>query len=102
MTTYITRRVLGLIPLLFGISIVSYALIGLAPGGAAGVFAGLQRQMTEADRQLILHNHDDTTDTYLVNDEGSVYRYQVELPTIIWGEWSEAVTELAAASMIRA
>jgi peptide/nickel transport system permease protein len=56
LTTYITRRVLGLIPLLFGISIVSYALIGLAPGGAAGVFAGLQRQMTEADRQLILHN----------------------------------------------
>ena len=56
MITYITRRVLGLIPLLFGISVVSYALIGLAPGGAAAVFAGLQRQMTEADRQVILHN----------------------------------------------
>ena len=56
MTSYVARRVLGLIPLLFGISLVSYALIGLAPGGAAGVFAGLQRQMTEADRQIILHN----------------------------------------------
>jgi peptide/nickel transport system permease protein len=56
MTTFIGRRVLGFIPLLLGISIVSYALIALAPGGAAGVFAGMSRQSTEADRQLLLHN----------------------------------------------
>jgi peptide/nickel transport system permease protein len=54
--TYIGRRLLGLIPLLFGISVLSYALIGLAPGGAAGVFAGMSRQMTAADRAILLHN----------------------------------------------
>lgn len=53
-------------------------------------------RLAEASGQLILHNHDDSTDTYLVNDEGSVYRYQVQLPKIVWGEWSEPVTQLAA------
>ena len=53
-------------------------------------------RLAEASGQLILHNHDETTDTYLVNDEGSVYRYQVELPTIAWGEWSDPVTQLTA------
>lgn len=38
--------------------------------------------------QLILHNHDTEADTYLVNDEGTVYRYQVKLPRVVWGEWS--------------
>src|SRR5271166_197378 len=56
MSTFIGRRVLGFIPLLLGISVISYALIALAPGGAAGVFAGMSRQSTEADRQLLLHN----------------------------------------------
>jgi peptide/nickel transport system permease protein len=53
---FLSRRILGLIPLLFGISVVSYALIGLAPGGAAAVFVGLSRQTTEADRRVMLHN----------------------------------------------
>jgi signal peptidase I len=53
-------------------------------------------RLAESGGQLILHNHDDMTDTYLVNDQGTVYRYQVELPKIVWGEWSEAATELAA------
>lgn len=53
-------------------------------------------RLAEASGQLILHNHDETADTYLVNDEGSVYRYQVQLPKIVWGEWSEPVTQLAA------
>jgi peptide/nickel transport system permease protein len=56
MSTFIGRRLLGFIPLLLGISIVSYALIALAPGGAAGVFAGMSRQSTEADRQALLHS----------------------------------------------
>jgi peptide/nickel transport system permease protein len=56
MATFITRRLLGFIPLLLGISVISYALIALAPGGAAGVLSGMSRQSTEADRQLMLHN----------------------------------------------
>lgn len=53
-------------------------------------------QLAQASGQLILHNHDDETDTYLVNDEGTVYRYQVRLPKIVWGEWSTPSTKLAA------
>ena len=28
-------------------------------------------------------------DTYLVNDSGTVYRYQIKLPLVTWGEWTE-------------
>jgi len=60
-------------------------------------------QLAEASGQLILHNHGDDADTYLVNDEGSVYRYQVQLPKVVWGEWSEPATQLAdAADLSRA
>lgn len=47
---------MGLVPLLFGISIISYAMMGLAPGGPAAIFAGMARQMTPADRAVIMHN----------------------------------------------
>ena len=55
MSAFIGRRLLGFIPLLLGISVVSYALMALAPGGAAGVLAGMSRQSSGADRQLMLH-----------------------------------------------
>ncbi|MGA9857541.1 MAG: signal peptidase I [Solirubrobacteraceae bacterium] len=53
-------------------------------------------RLAEASGQLILHNHDDTADTYMVNDEGSVYRYQAQLPKVVWGEWSEPPVQLVA------
>jgi signal peptidase I len=56
-------------------------------------------RLAESAGQLILHNHDDTTDTYLVNDEGSVYRYQVPVPKIVWGEWSEPAAPVAASDL---
>ena len=37
-------------------------------------------RLAEASGQLILDSHSDDVDTYMVNDEGSVYRYQVNLP----------------------
>ncbi len=55
-------------------------------------------RLAEASGQLILHNHDGDVDTYLVNDEGSVYRYQVQLPKVVWGEWTEPATQLADAT----
>ncbi|MGH2914321.1 MAG: hypothetical protein ACRDMX_04970, partial [Solirubrobacteraceae bacterium] len=51
--------------------------------------------LAQCSGQLILHSHDDTADTYLVNDEGTVYRYQAKLPKVTWGEWSEHETPLA-------
>lgn len=46
MSTYIIRRVLLMIPLLFGISIISYAIIRLAPGDPARLLADPE-QVTE-------------------------------------------------------
>ena len=37
MTTYIVRRLLGAVPLLLFISVVTYAMMALAPGGPVGV-----------------------------------------------------------------
>lgn len=54
-------------------------------------------RLAECSGQLILHNHDELTDTYLVNDEGTVYRYQVKLPKVVWGEWSAPTVDLAGA-----
>jgi signal peptidase I len=65
------------------------------PAIDVGSMKALSR-LAAASGQLILHSHGDAVDTYLVNDDGSVYRYQVELPKIVWGEWSETVTQLAA------
>lgn len=53
-------------------------------------------RLAEVSGQLILHSHGDDVDTYLVNDEGSVYRYQVQLPKVNWGEWTAPTHELTA------
>ncbi len=46
-------------------------------------------RLAEAAGQVILHHQADAVDTYLVNDNGTVYRYQITLPLVTWGEWSE-------------
>jgi hypothetical protein len=45
-------------------------------------------RLAEACDRLILHYREDTLDTYLVNDEGTVYRYQSRHTGVVWGEWS--------------
>jgi signal peptidase I len=51
-------------------------------------FKALAR-LAESTGQLILHHQADAVDTYLVNDNGTVYRYQISLPLVSWGEWTE-------------
>ena len=51
-------------------------------------FKALAR-LAESTGQLILHHQADAVDTYLVNDNGTVYRYQISLPLVTWGEWTE-------------
>ena len=51
-------------------------------------------RLAEAAGQVILHHQADAVDTYLVNDNGTVYRYQISLPVVSWGEWTE--TNVAA------
>jgi peptide/nickel transport system permease protein len=56
MGTFLVRRVLGVVPLLLGISVVSYAMMALAPGGSSSVFLGSARPMSPADMAIIRHN----------------------------------------------
>jgi signal peptidase I len=56
-------------------------------------------RLAECGQRMILHAHDDDADTYMVNEEGTVYRYQAR-SNVVWGEWSEvaAVQESVAAA----
>jgi signal peptidase I len=47
-------------------------------------------RLAESGQRLILHNRSGDVDTYMVNDEGTVYRYQVKASKIVWGEWTDA------------
>lgn len=53
---YIVRRLFGAIPLLFIVSVISYALMGLAPGGPTAIFAAQARRMTPAARAEFIHS----------------------------------------------
>jgi hypothetical protein len=55
-------------------------------------------RLAESGQRLILHNRSNSVDTYLVNDEGTVYRYQVRPSNVVWGEWSEPTTPVEAAA----
>ena len=47
-------------------------------------------RLAESGQRLILHSRSGDVDTYMVNDEGTVYRYRVEASKIVWGEWTDA------------
>jgi hypothetical protein len=47
-------------------------------------------RLAESGQCLILHRDDPGGDTYLVNDAGTVYRYQVKPGNVVWGEWKPA------------
>jgi hypothetical protein len=69
-------------------------------------FKALAR-LAESAGQLVLHHQADAVDTYLVNDNGTVYRYQITLPLVSWGEWTETSVDadpaaLADAAMVLA
>ncbi len=54
--------------------------------------------LAESGQRLILHNRKDNVDTYMVNEEGTVYRYQVKPSKVVWGEWSETTAPVEAAA----
>src|SRR5215217_2462545 len=55
MTRYLVRRLLGAIPLLLGVAVLSFVFMHLAPGGPDALFARNAR-MTEEALQAIRHN----------------------------------------------
>lgn len=56
MVTYLVRRLLGLIPLLLGISFVSFLFMELAPGGPTAILARTS-QLTAQQLAAIRHNY---------------------------------------------
>jgi signal peptidase I len=55
-------------------------------------------KLAESGQRLILHSRSGEIDTYMVNDEGTVYRYQVRPSKVVWGEWSDTTTPVKAAA----
>jgi hypothetical protein len=55
-------------------------------------------KLAEAGQRLILHNRSNDVDTYMVNEEGTVYRYQAKPSNVVWGEWSDTAEQVKAAA----
>jgi peptide/nickel transport system permease protein len=55
-TNYLIRRVLGLVPLLIGISLVSFGMMFMAPGGPTSVFLASSHPMSPVEIANIRHN----------------------------------------------
>jgi signal peptidase I len=72
----------------------------LGPDGLGGApvdvptIAALAR-LAQSGQRLILHSRDNSRDTYLVNDEGTIYRYRADPGNVVWGEWSATPRPLA-------
>ncbi len=54
MIAYLARRLLTLIPLFFGITLISFVVINLAPGGPISVVADLNPKMTAEARERLI------------------------------------------------
>ncbi len=55
MLYYIGRRLVGILPLLIGITIISFAVIHLAPGGPVELATTLDAKVTAGARQRLMH-----------------------------------------------
>jgi signal peptidase I len=55
-------------------------------------------RLAESGQRLILHSRAAGVDTYMVNDDGTVYRYQVRPSKVAWGEWSDTAAPVRAAA----
>ena len=70
------------------VPIVAGEDLGWPPVDVANIKALVR--LAESGQRLILHNRSGDVDTYMVNDEGTVYRYQVRASKVVWGEWTDA------------
>lgn len=57
-------------------------------------------RLAEAGDRLILHHRDADGDTYLVNDESTLYRYRIEATKVAWDEWLPAEAMAAQADAL--
>ena len=55
MLYYIGRRLIGILPLLIGITIISFAVIHIAPGGPVELATTMDAKVTAEARQRLMH-----------------------------------------------
>ncbi|MDD5254604.1 MAG: ABC transporter permease, partial [Candidatus Omnitrophica bacterium] len=58
MTTYLLRRLLGIIPLLLGITVISFAVVRLAPGEPVSIESSLNPRISPEVRQRLIAAYD--------------------------------------------
>lgn len=80
MGTYLLRRILQAIPLLIGITMVSFLIMNLAPGGPASM--QLDPKMTQEDRDRAIQN--------LGLDKPLPIQYVNWLKRILVGDWGDS------------
>lgn len=56
MTNYLIRRIIGLVPLIIGISLVSFGMMFMAPGGPTSVFLASSHPMSPIEIENTRHN----------------------------------------------
>jgi hypothetical protein len=59
-------------------------------------------RLAQSGERLILHHRGNGVDTYLVNDEGTVYRYQAKPIKVVWQEWATAPVDATAVAEVPA
>ena len=98
---YILRRLLASIPVLFGVSVITFALVHLTPTDAVDVMVGMDPDLTEADRQQIRRDlglHRPVYIQYLdwlggavQGDFGETFTRGPDVSTLIWSRLPETV-----------
>lgn len=81
MVSYITRRVIGLIPVLFGVSILVFSIMHLSPGDPAKIILG-PKATAESIAQL---------NTQLGLDEPLHTQYLTWMGNVFQGDWGRSI-----------
>ncbi len=79
---FIVRRILGAIPLLFGISVILFAIVHLAPGGPLDIYADNPSVSPEALQQI--------AERYGLNQPVPV-QYLLWLKAMVVGDWGFSI-----------
>ncbi|HEU5139129.1 MAG TPA: ABC transporter permease [Bacillales bacterium] len=83
MVSYIIRRTLLIIPLLFGISVISFGIVQMAPGDPVAMMTGMDPNISPADRQKKI-------EAYGLNDPVPV-QYLRWLGHIVQGDFGDSI-----------
>lgn len=85
MTNYLIRRIIGLVPLIIGISAVSFGMMFMAPGGPTSVFLASSHPMSPVEIASIRHN--------LGLDKPWYVQYVLWLLNILHGDFGYSFTD---------